>query len=697
MVERRNFLKLSALAAGFSAPSIRRALALPANHQTGTIEDVQHIVVLMQENRSFDHYFGTLRGVRGHNDRHPIVQPDGRPVWFQPRQHDNTQHILPFHLDTSRTGAQAVTMLDHSWNKTHAAFAGGLYNAWPEHKTDMTMGFFTRQDIPYHFELADAFTICDQYFCSVAGPTHPNRMFLMTGTNDPTGAGGGPLVDNADVVVKPDLPPFTWTTYPERLEQAGISWQVYQQGLDWKDPYNGNFGLNVLQGFKQFIDAPEGSSLQRRGFSVRNLEQFAADVQAGKLPQVSYLMPPAAFSEHPKYMPAYGATYISQVLDTLTANPEVWSRTVLLVMYDENDGYFDHVVPPQPPTPVLPGASTVSTADEIHNVVNPAHHPLFTADNLPYGLGPRVPMFMISPWSKGGYVNSQVFDHTSVIRFIEARFGVSEPNISPWRRAICGDLTTAFDFSRPNSRIPHLPSTEDYRARADAEVKSLPVPVPPGVDQPDVLMPQEPGLRPARALPYRLEVTARLTADGSGAKLHFENTGAQGACFYVYQRASTAVPLRYTIGAGDSLDTIIPLQARGFELMVYGPNGFVRTFGRAGAQTAAPGIMVSALTQPTGALDLLLGNGSVQTVSFTVTDNAYGGGVRRHEIASGVTLSDHWNLDASHHWYDFTVTAAGSAWRFAGHVETGHPSFSDPAATMPMPTIAQSNNVAQSV
>ncbi|MGO9817013.1 MAG: alkaline phosphatase family protein, partial [Acidocella sp.] len=344
MVERREFLKLSALAAGFSAASISRALALPGDHKTGTLEDVQHIVVLMQENRAFDHYFGTLRGVRGFNDRFPIRLPGGKPVWFQPRQKAPGETLTPFHLDTSRTAAQAVPWLDHSWGKTQAAINGGRHDAWPANKTDLTMGHYTRADIPFHFALADAFTICDHYFCAVPGPTHPNRMFLMTGTNDPTGAGGGPLIDNADAVDIPALPPFTWTTYPERLQAAGVSWQVYQQGLDWKDPYNGNYGLNMLQNFARFIDAPEGSDLRERGFSVRTLDQFAVDARTGKLPQVSWLMPPAAFSEHPKYMPAYGATYISEVLDALTANPAVWAKTVLLVMYDENDGYFDHMV-----------------------------------------------------------------------------------------------------------------------------------------------------------------------------------------------------------------------------------------------------------------------------------------------------------------------------------------------------------------
>lgn len=681
---RRDFLKLSAaatLGAGISSASIRRALALPAAHRTGTIEDVQHIVVLMQENRSFDHYYGTLRGVRGHNDRFPINLPNGRPVWFQPRKEDATQPIIPFHLDTARSAAQAVRSLDHGWVKTHAAFAGGLYNAWPANKTDLTMGFYTRKDIPFHYDLADAFTICDQYFCSVPGPTHPNRMYLMTGMTDPTGAGGGPLVDNVDLVDNPDLPPFTWGTYPERLEDAGVSWQVYQQGLDWKDPYNGNYGLNALANFRQFVDAPEGSSLRRRGNSVCTLDQFAEDIRAGKLPQVSWILPPAAFSEHPKYMPAYGATYISRILDALTADPEVWSRTVLLIMYDENDGYFDHVVPPQPPTPVLPGLSTVSTEGEIHNVVNPAHKPVYTKDNLPYGLGPRVPMLMVSPWSKGGYVCSQVFDHTSVIRFIEARFGVSEPNITPWRRAICGDLTSAFDFARPNDIPARLPSTADYRAKADAEVASLPRPRPPATGE-EVPMPgQEEGVRPTRAIPYLFDASATFTA--SSMQLHLANPGTQGVNLYLYQGGSTDLPRRYTVGAGHQLDDSIPLPPTPWEFSAYGPNGFFRGFSM-GSDTSSPALEVSVADIPgTNHFSIVLKNPGQTEISCTVRDNAYGGGVRHHSIAAGESLTDTWDISRSHHWYDLTVSAGAYNWRLAGHQETGHPSFTDPAAVTP--------------
>ena len=674
MPGRRELLKNSAaLAAGFSAASISRALALPPASRAGSIEDVQHIVVLMQENRSFDHYFGTLRGVRGYNDRFPVLLPGGRPVWFQPRQKAPDELLLPFHLDTSRTGAQSVADLYHDWTTTHAAINGGLQNAWPAQKTDLTMGHYTQADIPFHFELAEAFTICDQYFCALPGPTHPNRMFLMTGTNDPTGAGGGPLIDNVDPV-DDNVPAFTWTTYPERLQQAGISWQVYQQGLDANDPYNGNFGLNVLQNFKQYIDAPADSPLRQRGYSVRTLDQFAQDAKSGKLPQVSWLLPPAAFSEHPKYMPAYGATYIAQALDTLTADPEVWRRTVLLVMYDENDGYFDHAIPPQPPGPVLPGQSTVSIAGEIHNVINPNHRPVYPIDNLPYGLGPRVPMFAVSPWSKGGFVNSQVFDHTSVIRFIEARFGVAEPNISPWRRAVCGDLTGAFDFSRPRDMPAILPSTAGYRARADEEVKTLPAPAPPPPNTQGALMPQEPGIRPARALPYRL--AADFTAAIGGAKLHLANTGGQGACFYLYAQGSAAFPWHYTVGAGDVLDVDVPSGSA--RLMLYGPNGFFRSFVPGGS-----GLGITAATE-NEVLKLAFGNNGLAAMAVTLADNAYGRGARKLTVPASGTILEKIDLAPSFGWYDVTISAGEEIRRLAGHAETGRPSFTDPAAKAPV-------------
>src|SRR5260370_15806516 len=178
------------------------------------------------------------------------------------------------------------------------------------------------------------------------------------------------------------------------------------------------------------------------------------DVSSGNLPQVSWLVAPESYTEHPNWPANYGAWYVSQVLDILTANPDVWSKTAFFLMYDENDGFFDHVPPPVPPMSRAQGISTVDTTNEIFP--GSSDYPAG-----PYGLGQRVPMIVISPWSKGGYVSSEVFDHTSLIRFIETRFGQNNPalkenNITQRRRAVTGDLTSAFNFTSPNDPTVHL-------------------------------------------------------------------------------------------------------------------------------------------------------------------------------------------------------------------------------------------------
>ncbi len=684
---RRDFLRLGLGAAslGLLPPEIRRALALPAERRSGTIEDVAHIVVFMQENRSFDHYFGHLSGVRGYNDRHPVLRADGRPVWSQPRKGDPDAVVLPFHLRTKVTSAECVLDLDHSWYPTQRALAAGRNDRWPANKTDLTMGYYLREDIPFHYALADAFTVCDNYFCSTPTQTHPNRMYLMTGMVDPTGAGGGPLLDNIDYVDRKFYarvpPPFTWTTYPERLEQAGISWQVYQQGLSPSDDFGGNFGTNVLMNFKQFVEAPEGSALRRRGMTVRTIEDLAEDVKSGRLPQVSWLLPPAAFSEHPRWTPGYGATYIARILDALTAVPEVWSRTVLLIMYDENDGYFDHVMPPQPPTPVRPGKSTVSTAGEVHDYVSPFDARKFHADELPYGLGPRVGMIVVSPWSKGGFVCSEVFDHTSVIRFIERRFGVAEPNITAWRRAVCGDLTSAFDFAAPEDAWPALPDTAGYIAAVDASCL-LPTPVVPAESAVSDVHAQEPGVRLARALPYDFAVD-EIAGRAGGLALRFASFGAVGACFTVYREGSEEMPRRYTVGAGDQVEDEWSLAGAGFqEITVAGPNGFLRRYRRGGETIVRVAARADAAAE---ALVVTLVNSEAAAASVRLSDAAYGEAARTIALAPGASVRAEWNVAASGHWYDIVVAGPrGESTRLAGHVETGRPSITDPAAIAPV-------------
>ena len=455
--------------AGLSAAA---ALASPAFARAQTpgsqLNDIDHFIILMQENRSFDHYFGTLSGVRGYGDRRALRLADGRSVFYQPDVQNSEGFVLPFHLDTATTSAQRLHDLSHEWDAQHASLAGGQMDGWvAAHRAKngaagpLTMGYYTRDDIPFHYALADAFTICDGYYCSVLGPTYPNRLYHMTASIDAEGLNGGPAINNDAVNGKIT---YTWETYPERLQRAGISWQVY---FDMEDDY----ALNILKYFKPYREASPSSPLYQRALRGQPFATFLENVRTGNLPQVTWVLGHAKQCEHPSYLPAAGADFIHQILQALWSNPKVWGRTAFILNYDENDGQFDHVVPPAPQQ---------GTAGEFIN-------------GRPIGLGFRVPCVIMSPFSRGGYVCSDTFDHTSVLRLLEARYGVEVPNLSAWRRANTGDLTSAFGFGEsPRLDVPTLPETAAYLAHVEAVVGSLPRPDVPSAQRMPV---QEAGVR----------------------------------------------------------------------------------------------------------------------------------------------------------------------------------------------------------
>lgn len=677
--DRRDFLRLvggATIATSFSQ-SIERALALPAHHRTGTIRDVEHIVVLTQENRSFDHYFGALRGVRGFGDPRPVVLPSGKTVWRQP---NGDGELLPYRPGAHPVGSQFLAGTPHDWTSSHEAWNNGKYDRWVPSKGSLTMTYLTREDIPFHYALADAFTICDAYHCSVMGPTDPNRYYMWTGWVGHDGAGGGPVVDNAEAG-------YDWRTYPELLEKAGMSWKIYQDvgvGLDaagfwgWtEDPYIGNYGDNSLLYFHQYQNAQPGSALYEKARTGTNIAKGGTlfdvlrdDVRRNALPQVSWIAAPETYSEHSNWPANYGAWYISQVLDALTANPEVWSKTVLLINYDENDGFFDHIVPPYAPQSPSQGVSTVGVADEIY--------PGVKYPSGPYGLGARVPLFAVSPWSKGGYVCSEVFDHTSVIRFIEQRFGVREPQISAWRRAVCGDLTSAFDFARPDAGFVSLPSTASY-VPPDRLRHPDYVPAPPTTQ---TMPTQEPGLRHARALPYALHVKGGLDAAKTAFRLDFANKGEAGAWLQARSGDGASGPWSYTVEAGKSLSASLSLPANGeYDFSVYGPNGFLRTFkGGAGYGRADLEVSSHYEAEETG-LELVVANrgAGVSTVSI---ENAYTRDTLKRRLAPGERIEKVWPLRRSFGWHDLLITVEEDKRferRLAGHIENGRDSVSDPA------------------
>ncbi|HZZ42152.1 MAG TPA: alkaline phosphatase family protein [Tepidisphaeraceae bacterium] len=450
-------------------PNVRRALAATplTDGPTGSLRDVKHVVLLMQENRSFDHYFGTLAGVRGFNDPGAMLLRHGKSVFFQPDEKNPDGFLLPFHLDTKSTNAQKVPSTSHSWGTQHECWNNGKMDKWlkAHNKADgahgsFCMGYFKRDDIPFQYALAEAFTICDGYHCSVLGPTWPNRLYWMTGCIDAAGRNGGPVISNKDTG-------YTWTTYAERLEAAGVSWKVYNSpdshydDAALSDTPSKNFPFNMLGHFRNFIESPAGSPLRTKALTLNNGEEFAKDCANDNLPTVSWLMPPRHASEHPDHMPAAGADFVAKTIDAIAANPKVWAKTAFILNYDENDGIFDHVAPPTPPRGT----------------------PLEFVNGEPIGGGFRVPCIIVSPWTAGGWVCSQRFDHTSILQFCEKLTGVRELNITNWRRQTFGDLTAAFRFNSPSTTIPKLPDAAAQYALAESEVKHLPFPEVPRKNQ----------------------------------------------------------------------------------------------------------------------------------------------------------------------------------------------------------------------
>ncbi|MBB6628237.1 phospholipase C, phosphocholine-specific [Nocardioides sp. KIGAM211] len=672
-IDRRRFLQVAggATATTLLTDSIARAASLPANHATGSLDDVEHIVVLMQENRSFDHYFGTLRGVRGFGDPHPATLPSGKSVFHQP---NGDREVLPFRPDMEDLGKVFLEDLPHGWSDTQGAINRGVYDGWIPNKTATTMAHLRRNDAPFHFALADAFTVCDAYHCSFIGNTDPNRYYMWSGWTGNDGKGGGPVLYN-------DEAGYDWTTYPERLEEAGVSWKIYQDiglGLDqehywgWTDDaYIGNYGDNSLLYFHTYQNAAPGTPLAERAKTGTNVAKdggyfdvLREDVRTGKLPQVSWVVAPEAFTEHPNWPVNFGAWYVANVLDALTSDPEVWAKTALLVTYDENDGFFDHVVPPHANSPVVPGDSTVPTENEF-----------YTGPYGPgsYGLGQRVPMIVVSPWSTGGWVCSETFDHTSIIRLIEQRFGVEEPNITPWRRSVCGDLTSAFDFTRRKPHVAKLPDTSSYEP-TDHERHPDYQPTPPAHG---TLPKQERGTRASRPLAYDFAVVERRRT--GALDLRLVNDGPLGAQLQARFLTPAAPPRSYTVGAGDHLDAEWPVTGA-YDVTLHGPNGFFRRFtGRGGSASGGDPVLTTLRSARRGVTVAL--RGGRKAVEVTVTSAYDPRDSRTVSVPAGGEREIDVETRSTGGWYDVRVEVAGSPYVrvLAGHLEDGRPSISDPA------------------
>jgi len=682
-------------------------------------------VILMQENRSFDHYFGSMRGVRGFGDPRPARLRNGKTIWHQPlaevkteRYHDRglpegEEHVLPFYINPPET-TEFIAGTDHGWSTGHLSFNEGHWDRWVHHKQDvMTMGYLKREDVSYHYALADAFTICDAYHCSVHGNTAMNRPFMWSGTMDASNT-RGKKKNGPGFGERHHVNGFTWTTYPERLEEAGISWKLYQGGTGEPGTPTDNYTDNSLEFFAQY-HVKEGADphgpLVQKGVTDRTLKQFKEDCVGGKLAQVNWLVAPYIYSEHPEASARDGAYYVNLVMEALTANPEVWSKTVFLINYDENDGLFDHIIPPMPPMANKPNHAGLVTPDLVECLYGPAPDEFINMDDhpserrpivpgsdpgglQPIGLGPRVPLLVISPWSRGGYVCSELMDHTSIIRFLEARFGVHEPNISAWRRSLCGDITAAFDFAGTYDAEP-------VKLTVPETLKSEKKPY--TVVTPQVMPVQEAGTRPARALPYALTAACRVEKNKRRVYVTFTNSGKAGVGLMVKDRLiEDSAPRRYSISAGQGVEDFWlistnitddaddrkekhrkrPKMGPDYELEMHGPNGwYAHVKGLTPwFEEAAPEVTV-AYDHTAGDVQMTLVNHGRAACSLKVAE-AYGKGERTVTLEPGASKTEHWELAGSHGWFDLAATMEGHEEflrRFAGHVETGKASVSDPA------------------
>ncbi|KAK2612613.1 hypothetical protein QQS21_001385 [Conoideocrella luteorostrata] len=426
-----------------------------------SLKDIDHVVLFMQENRAFDHYFGTMAGVRGFNDAN-VQLNNGVPVWKQkvsPALTKDADYLMPWYLNylggNWSEATQCMTAGSNGWKENHEAFNGGTNDHWALNNTPFSLGFYKREDVPTQWSLADNWVVGDMYQESVVASTSPNRVSWISGSiNVPGGnldpsLGGNPYIDNNNIpgCDKQGINcyPLKWKTAPEYWEAAGTTWQVYQDGTGYDD----NFDDNPLAWFQQFQKAKKGSNLFVKGMEGKKLQEFYDRAAKGTLPEVSIIIGYKELSEHPPFSPHDGAWLEKKIAETVIKSPK-YNRTALIISFDETGGWFDHVSPYHAPK---------NTPGEWYNDKNGIGY-TFT------GPGFRVPFYIISPWTRKGGVYVEHADHTSQIQFIEKWQAAKSRNVQskemvPWRRENMGDLLGAFDFEHPDYSIPNLPAAQE--------------------------------------------------------------------------------------------------------------------------------------------------------------------------------------------------------------------------------------------
>ncbi|SDH51405.1 phospholipase C [Chryseobacterium taeanense] len=777
-MNRREFLEKSSLllaglgTSGILHPAILKALTIdPA--ADSTFYDAEHIVILMQENRSFDHAFGTLKGVRGFLDQRAFRKQDGHSVFFQ--KNNDGKYAAPARLDLRNTKSTWMSSLPHSWDNQQKALNKGKYDQWLQAKHSgnkdykdipLTLGYYNREDLPFYYQLADAFTIFDQYFCSSLTGTTPNRLFHWSGTLREQKNGkvkANVYNENIDYDKNHQA---KWKSFPEILEEQNVSWKIYQNEISLPKGMSGeqeawlsNFTDNPIEWFSKFnVKFSKGyhqnipniiaylqneiekhperkekfeimiaeleedkmkyqpdnyaklsqteKNLHEKAFTINsddpdywNLEigqdengerlvvpkgdvlyQFRKDVDEKKLPLVSWLIAPEHFSDHPG-SPWYGAWYISEVLNILTKDPETWKKTIFIINYDENDGYFDHVVPFSPPLNPSQqvdmngkdGVEYVSKKQEYMSSQTLKDHERIEGT---VGLGYRVPMIIASPWTKGGFVNSEVSDHTSVLKFLEnfiqKKFNkdVTVENISDWRRAICGDLTSAFNSS--SVKVPHIDylNQKDY-AKTINSAKNKPVPDLKWYQENELndnlLTIQERGIKPSNALPYNYLVNFE------NGKIKMTNLKLRAVPLTIYDRTKFETDdFYYSYALYSKQELSHPINAEIYDCEVFGPNGFYRHF----KGDNIPELEVSLIDQSSKNEIEIFIQKTIESDIPLIVEDLYEKNQKKISLHQNEKFK--FNVNKTKGWYDLKIKSGNNTWHFAGRLETGKPSISDP-------------------
>ncbi|MCB9596922.1 MAG: alkaline phosphatase family protein [Sandaracinaceae bacterium] len=358
---------------------------------------IRHIIVLVQENRSFDHYFGAMEGVDGFDETSSNPTADGTPV-------------APFHTDE-----YCIEDVSHSWSASHREYHDGANDGFivtNDPNGERALGYLDGTDLPYYWDLARTFAMSDHHHCSVLGPTWVNRYFFFSGSSFG-------LTSN-DPVPTERIPAEGPHTIWEELTAAGVSWGVYFDTVPW-----------AYGAYPHYALRPQ----QRR--HIEGIDAFFEAVDSGDLPAVSWVDPEWAdvvgvegSDEHPPANPQVGQAWVANIIDRVMASP-IWAETAIVFTYDEHGGFYDHVPPPEACPP----------GDW------PSERPEGDFDRL----GFRVPMIVISPYARQGYVSDRVTDHTSVLRLIEARFLL--PALTG-RDANAWPMLDMFDFESPPRLAP---------------------------------------------------------------------------------------------------------------------------------------------------------------------------------------------------------------------------------------------------